>query len=129
VAAVLGLAAVTLSAAPASADAETGCRLSIDQQSDPAYYDVTVFCVPAGQGIISFELWGSDGWPNPDDYLTTIYSFHGVVTGDVLNEDIGARDEIYAKAKFVGRESRDYDAGDQPGGRVLWLNRRSPSAD
>lgn len=94
-AAALGLSTAVLPAAPASA---ATCTLTLTRLVGPSFYDVRVGCSGVQQ-VFGFKLYGSDGWPNPDDYLESFGASGGIINGDVLNEDVGARDEIYAKVR------------------------------
>jgi hypothetical protein len=101
-AAALGLGAVVLPAAPASA---ATCTLSLVPAGN-GFWDATVNCTGVQQ-IYGFKLYGSDGWPNPDDYLASFGASGGIINGDVLNEDVGARDEIYAKVRLRNSSGQD----------------------
>lgn len=94
---VLGLTAIGLPAAPAAA--APNCTLTIERfVGGPEFYDVRVGCTEVSN-ITNFVLYGSDEWPNPDDFLTSVPGSVAAVgiNGDILNEDVGGRDEVYAK--------------------------------
>ncbi|MGP3963555.1 hypothetical protein ACTWPT_47070 [Nonomuraea sp. 3N208] len=91
---ILGLTA--LSSAPANAAAAAGCTLTIEPVVGASTYRVTVGCTDGN--VTTFKLYGSD-W-GPDDFIIHIWGSSSEILGDHLNEDIGARDEIYAKAYF-----------------------------
>lgn len=103
-AAAVGIAAVVVPAAPAAA---ATCTLTIKRLvPGPEFYDVQVACTGV-QEVFGFNLYGSDGWPNPDDYLTHLGASGGTVNGDILNEDVGARDEIYAKVRYRDLQGKE----------------------
>lgn len=93
--------ALTGVAAPASATGQGAagtCGLTIQRVPGPDLYQVDVSCTDAQ--VLNFTLMGSDPWPNPDDRLVRILGSSKVIGGDFLNEDIGARDEVYAKVSY-----------------------------
>jgi hypothetical protein len=105
-AAVSALGFVPLSAGPASA---AGCRLTIERQVGSDFYTATVGC-PDAATVSAFDLKGSDEWPNPDDFILKVWGSVGSVSGDSLNEDVGARDEIYAKVFYTDARGRSRTA-------------------
>ncbi|NRQ34502.1 hypothetical protein HII36_22005 [Nonomuraea sp. NN258] len=94
-------------AGPATATTTAGCILTIERQIGSDFYTATVGCTDAAT-ISAFDLKGDDEWPNPDDFIIKIWGSTGTVSGDYLNEDVGARDEIYAKVYYTdfGGKSR-----------------------
>ncbi|SDL27209.1 hypothetical protein [Nonomuraea jiangxiensis] len=92
---ILGLAMFS----PAPASAAASCVLSITELGGGFTARVTVGCT---EGVVTaFDLYGEDGWPNPDDFLIKVWGGSSEILGDHLNEDVGARDEIYAKAFYT----------------------------
>ncbi|MEV0385764.1 hypothetical protein [Nonomuraea sp. NPDC050643] len=95
---ILGLAMLA-PASSAQAATAAGCVLTITETDGGAFAIVTVGC---SQGTVTaFDLYGDDAWPNPDDFLIKIWGSSSHIVADHLNEDIGARDEIYAKAYYT----------------------------
>lgn len=93
----LGLSATVLPASPAAAAATPKCTLTIGAAYPPYqdYFLLHVGCTEGGVG--SFSVHGSDEWD--DDWLFTQRDgYEIIVDGGKLNEDLGDRDEIYAKA-------------------------------
>lgn len=108
-AAALGLAATVLPASPAAAAAVPKCTLTIAAAPPPwsAYYQLNVSC---SEGFVgSFSVHGSDEWD--DDWLFTREGSETIVDGGKLNEDLGDRDEIYAKATVYLSNGRTVNVG------------------
>jgi hypothetical protein len=100
---LVAVAAVSLSALPAAAAGQSSaasCTLQIVSTEGKLFYEASVSCT-GGATVNSFQLWGSDGWPKKDHRLITIQGAKAEVSGKVLNEDIGARDEVYAKVTYT----------------------------
>jgi hypothetical protein len=96
-AAALGLGLVALPVAVPNAQAAASpCILSVTQVIGYSQYRVEVGCTIGS--VISFKVYGSDTFV--DDYQFTINWSWGNVPKTWCNEDIGDRDELYAKVTY-----------------------------
>jgi len=96
-AAALGLGLVALPVAAPSAQAASPCILSVTQVIGYSQYRVEVGCGNLGS-VVSFKVYGSDTFF--DDFQFTINWSWGNVPKTWCNEDIGDRDELYAKVTY-----------------------------
>ena len=93
---VAGLAVAGGHAAPALA--ASPCILTISQVIGYPQYRVEVGCGNLGR-VVSFKVYGSDEFF--DDYQFTVTGSWTNVPKTWCNEDIGDRDELYAKVTYV----------------------------